>query len=768
MSALAEAARYGSSEAQNLVAQFFDAHGVEVPEDLPICDWLEPRALDYTPGAAKTLEAIDPERYENIISKQRSTTDTSVGLCSFSIGGVENLILKYPHETRSLIEEIDTITRNAAGLNLIHMAAASGHLSVIRSLLESGLCDHEVRDSYGKTALYHACRNGHRDIALLLLSQYSTADGRPFSDKQELIDTCFHSMISFYSNDMLEVATFLMRLPGSINKSPGDGSVLLQRALMYNNVEAVRILLGYGEQRTYSEILMATSLRCSEILYLFLYDMAEKEGPLDASMLGKLMRFAAVTQDTFMSIQLHGYKHTSAVISTVETIEYFIQLWYPQPNLIIETVKCQIFNEASIARRLDTLQLVLDPFFKSYIRLASKMWDSVLLLPLVLGDTGMFDLFLENGAAEYNDNHTFEHGRYRGIPFRTLDNLFSTAIQSSNPFFIRRLLDVGIWLDEDRLHKAAILPDEAKHYCPFQLAVLKTCYDTATFLAKHTKQIETKTISWNVFIAYMIPTQLNLGFTMLDYLINLKGIPTPLPNSDGSTVLHYLSTLYAVDPDSRRSRLRKFWAEIMVRFRDQIDIQTLEGRTALDSAISQHNILMVEALIEAGADLNILNEDGLTTLDKLLIARSIAVLRVNPKLPPRIESHTKRRKPLDRMSFLGPVADRGPVLDLDAAMFPIDSKDPLSRDYHGDSFDERLCQIYTMLRSAGGESVLFPHPLACTERLENWTSMWINIRRESSQQPKGEAREVIDQLVRVWGHQLRIPHADVLDSFDSR
>lgn len=68
-SALAEAARYGSSEAQDLVAQFFDAHGMEVPADLPISDWLEPLVLNYTPGAAKTLETIDPERYEKLISK---------------------------------------------------------------------------------------------------------------------------------------------------------------------------------------------------------------------------------------------------------------------------------------------------------------------------------------------------------------------------------------------------------------------------------------------------------------------------------------------------------------------------------------------------------------------------------------------------------------------------------------------------------------------------------------------------------------------------
>lgn len=198
----------------------------------------------------------------------------------------------------------------------------------------------------------------------------------------------------------------------------------------------------------------------------------------------------------------------------------------------------------------------------------------------------------------------------------------------------------------------------------------------------------------------------------------------------------------------------------MNRFRNLIDIQTHAGQTALDSAISHHNILMTEALIEARGSLNILNENGLTALDELLITRFVEVLRVNPKLPPRTESRIVRKKALDPKTFSGPVADRDAVLDLEPATLLENAGDYFGRNYQGDSFDERLCQIYTVVRNAGGVSTLFPYPLSCTERLENWTSMWIQIGQEDSSQPKGEAREVIDQLVRVWGHELRLPHVD--------
>ncbi|RPB12604.1 hypothetical protein P167DRAFT_574282 [Morchella conica CCBAS932] len=119
-----------------------------------------------------------------------------------------------------------------------------------------------------------------------------------------------------------------------------------------------------------------------------------------------------------------------------------------------------------------------------------------------------------------------------------------------------------------------------------------------------------------------------------------------------------------------------------------------------------------------------------------------------------------RKKASDPKTFWGPVPDRDAILNLEPVILLEDAEDYFGRDYHGDSFDERLCQIYTMVRNAGGVSALFPYPLACTERLENWTSMWIQIGREGSSQPEGEAREVIDQLVRVWGHQLRLPHVD--------
>ncbi|KAH8147302.1 uncharacterized protein LAJ45_08780 [Morchella importuna] len=86
-----------------------------------------------------------------------------------------------------------------------------------------------------------------------------------------------------------------------------------------------------------------------------------------------------------------------------------------------------------------------------------------------------------------------------------------------------------------------------------------------------------------------------------------------------------------------------------------------------------------------------------------------------------------RKKASDPKTFWGPVPDRDAILNLEPVILLEDAEDYFGRDYHGDSFDERLCQIYTM--------------------------------------PESEAREVIDQLVRVWGHQLRLPHVD--DAIDT-
>lgn len=760
MSALAEAARYGDPEAQEIVAQFHEAHGAEIPQSLPVCDWLEEQTLLHTMGAAGALESLDPMRHHQAVSKLKETVETDRGHCSFSLARFESLIANYTPGSRTLIEEIETNMKRETGLGLIHIAAASGNLQIVQGLLDNRLCDSNARTSSGETPLYFACRGGHREVTLLLLSRQPTHnDTLKLVVGKEIDDTWFHWLSSFDPSDMVEIATNLIRKKGAIAVPRLGYDTPLLRAISKNNIEAAKVLLGFGVQRTFFDLSTAASLRCSEILYLLMYDVTEKEGRLDQKELGLLIRVAA-SASTLLSIQLHGFKHSYAVISTFETLDYFIQLWYPHSPPEIEREKCQALQEAIYFRQLGLLQLVLDPFFKPCIASCSKEGVSVLNIPLCLGDTEIFSLFLENGAAKYGEYHTNK----RGISVHSLDQVFTKAIRSANPFFIGKLLQQELWLDESKLYEATGGPTPSYtkgFFCPFQLAVLEACYDTATFLAKTTMQIETNQNCWSLFLAAVISAQENHGFTMLDYLLNLKEGPPPFPDREGMTVLHYLTLYWCVEPESRRGSLRRYWAKLMSRFQHLIDKPNHIGETPLEHAAAKHNVLMVEALIDAGAALNTLNNKGQTVLDTILIIRLGQVIRFNPRGPPLTPSETATTIKMEPVRITSSDTD---ITQTDVAK-AINTINGSGRKYQGDSYDERLHKIYTMIREAGGTSTLFPEPFSCTENLENWTMMWVRINQAGFSRIEGEAREIFDRMVGIYGYCWRIASPDGCDSY---
>lgn len=760
MSTLAKAAKNGHLEAQSMVAQFYLAYGVEIPLDLPIHDWLEEQALSHTIGAARTLQDLDPERYHQVLSKQRNLIDTDMGLCSFNLAGIEDLVANHAWESRTLIKEIGSRVEHATGLSLVHIAAASGNLPIVQGLLDHGLYDSKMKTSSGVTPLYLACRGGHLEVTLLLLSREPIPGTIPTPVAEEGIsDTCLHWLSSFDPSDMMEVATNLISKGAAANGLPGTADTPLMRAVMYNKIEVAKVLLGLGAQVTTFVMTIAASLRYGDILHLLMYDFAEKRGRLGQRDLGRLIN-AATLSNTLSSIQSHGFRHSCAVISTFETLHYFISLWYPIPSPVIEHAKCNALQDASAKRMLDVLQLAFDPFFKNCISLCSEEGLSVLTIPLVRGDTEIFSLFIENGATKYGKYHT----NGSGIRYHSMDQVFSRAVKSSNPFFIEKLLQQELWLDEYKLYEATgglIQQYEGGWFCPFQLAVLETCYDTATFLAKTTMQIETDMYRWNVFLCVVICCQEQHGFTMLDYLLNLSEGPPPLLHESGATVLHLLPIFWSVDPESRRGSLRRYWAGIISRFQNLIDTPNNSGETPLEHAAASHNVLMVEALIDAGVKLNAVNKKGETVLDTILFNRVIQILRVNPRGPPPTPSEIAITKKEKIMKF--------PTSEIDMAetdgIRAVSGINGFARKYQGDSFDRRLNTIYAMIRESGGMSDVFKEDFSCAEKLETWSNIWVGINQSGFSYVEGETREIINRMVSRLGTLWRIPSPDGCDTY---
>lgn len=573
-----------------------------------------------------------------------------------------------------------------------------------------------------------------------------------------------HSSLSglwaFGQRDMMDFGTALLASGADIHDLVEflDNSAL-QNAVEHNNIEAVRILLALGAQDTFLATITAASLRCNEILHLLMFNTADKGKVVEIRELSALI-YLATTSDHGPSIGLHSFRHSSAVISTFETLDYFIQLWHPNRSAEIDTIKGAIIQEAMRNRRVDILQLVLVPFFIPCIGWFAEQGTSVLTFPLLLGDTAMFSLLLTNGAAKHNNHFRSEMGN--GY---SMEQVYAKALRSANPFFIDKLLQEGIWLDETRLYFATGGPanqDTGAHFCAFQHAVIASCYDTATFLAGATMQIETTRQPWHLFLTTITAMQEHHGFTMLDYLLQLSVGPTPIPPQDGTTVLHMLAKLWSVEPRSRRGGLRKFWAGLISKFPTLIDTKNDEGHTPLASAVSYHNVLMVEALIDSGANLNafttlsVFNNSKRTILDLVLFARATQVLITNPKHPPPTASMTKTHNELPVIML--------PWADLQMHDTDMSKKfggiNGFGRPYQGDAFDKRLSTIYAMIQKAGGTSTVFPQPLFYTENLDNWSTMWVRISQAGLSRVEGEVQEVIYRMIQIFGQRWRISDAN--------
>lgn len=69
---------------------------------------------------------------------------------------------------------------SASGATLLHRATVEGHLGVVQALLSSGLCDPNLQDEGGSTALHLACALGFIEIVEVLeaVTDHEIADGQ--------------------------------------------------------------------------------------------------------------------------------------------------------------------------------------------------------------------------------------------------------------------------------------------------------------------------------------------------------------------------------------------------------------------------------------------------------------------------------------------------------------------------------------------------------------------------------------------------------------
>lgn len=168
-------ASLGLTKAIPIVKQFQDALGQAVPTNVPIRLWLVIRTLQGSLEAAECLRELHPSLYADAVWLVRHV---SHGKAWFQPEKLEANVSKlYPLEDlRTLKSEltrrreyVGDVWLNEEKLGLLHLAAVCGNLEAIEVLLtDLGADINQVTES-GETAVLRACRAGcHESIACLL------------------------------------------------------------------------------------------------------------------------------------------------------------------------------------------------------------------------------------------------------------------------------------------------------------------------------------------------------------------------------------------------------------------------------------------------------------------------------------------------------------------------------------------------------------------------------------------------------------------------
>lgn len=762
MSALIQACGSGHVEARGIVVQFHQAHGAECPLDLPVVLWLEEHVQNNNFGACKALKSLYPESYERIIRKAQNTIKSCDGcifpggdhnICDYAqfaegvLAFVQAILTDYDPDSESLIRDVDRDLGMITGNRIIHFAAATGMEALVKGLIDNGLCEWQVKNKTGLTPLCLAFRNGHRNTALLLLSQMP-----PYSQGNALIypvpvfeRLCLQELPSFKPEDVLDVATqAIKKIPGAAtNPAPLGGMPCdpMMKSILRNSLESVRVLLQLGGRNTIEHMNTAAELLCGDILYLLMWDHADKGHKLSVSELAQIYLVIGTKSDPLDIIQRNGFEHNYTIIRTFEAIDYFIQLWYPDIRLGMQKVG---FTALCVYRRHDIIQLVLDPFFTDCLFATSDDTYPPLWWAMRLGDMECFSLLLDYGAATCDD----------------VAVVFAKSVKVSNPFFVAELIKHGCLLSDRELLQygdAGIgvnLPSRMIYLTPFETALTVDCFDTAAQLYRDTGRHVG--LDWDEFLRVLITGSQHSGLSKLDFLLHFyeQEKLVVLPPCQGGTVLHRIQNFWSVEPEERSGEIRRYIIQVVRRLSHLVNTRSCYGGTPIFGAAIHHNVLLVEALIDSGTDLDIKDNKGYTVLDIIMIHRIWEVLRANPSgpTPPRND-----KKPVkgwaDRIIGSSSWADS----DLGMGM-RCGPDDFLFNTYRGDAYDQRLDKIYAMIKAAGGSSTVNGSYSDVTS-LERWTQFWVRRNRERASGDlcvDSDEFDLMTRFVRLWGPRWEV------------
>ena len=168
----------GYDEIGHLVGRIFDALGVQLDDEIPFEALLRQGALKGSHTAFEDLRKYYPDAYDETLALFREC------------GGARGMSQRsemFPWVDVSSLEGIGKAIENSPGVELcdiyatededtlLHCAARSGYLEVVKGLISFGI-GVNVINGLGETPLLEASRAGHYEVSMCLMEAGAKAD----------------------------------------------------------------------------------------------------------------------------------------------------------------------------------------------------------------------------------------------------------------------------------------------------------------------------------------------------------------------------------------------------------------------------------------------------------------------------------------------------------------------------------------------------------------------------------------------------------------
>lgn len=665
---LVEAYRNDYPIARAYMYRIFTACGEQPPSDVSLLDDLNLMAINGSRMALMDLAILDPNA-ARLKRNQLRNHFCSVGAIWYYEGqwlhGLNQE--RFFHQAFSMDRlgsstDLPQIVVNLRGDGLIHAAAATRASDLLQKLLLEYQFDVNQQNRHGETALLCATRAGHPRIVKLLLDHGARASIQAKNGEAPLhwLRSFEEPVMSLLGKDLIERGGALVdacttcdishsSFPGHMDVDNQVAGPPLLWAVWHNRIDVVSFLLSMGgepqqnfrgtEKRGWSPLVWAAGLHHTECLDALISHVEARAQPRedrapDHVLYAPVVRVAIGTSDKFSMIIRHGVRYLHQLESTLRLIHEKTRNFR---MLSIDGEHDTAIGYAASQGHDEAVEILLKiGWGDNEINQPDRLHGRTPILDAVRWNRNhLVDLLLRHGAdPQAMARNPFDPKKHNWSAL----HIFAEQAHNDDFTVAEVLLNAGVPVDGRH--------DEEVE-TPLYIAIRRNSFKLADFLLSKGADVNALSTRSSLIVSDHPLTGLG-HITALNarYCIpSLRYLLGPHADVTTDTVnfivdpTRYLSVLHlcALVPDGLRytsgdplSRKdfdyetnSRITHELLDWFRgvDYLEKRcSLQGRTALHLATQYGNVGAVKELVDAGADVEAVDDGGLTAAQ---IARSV-------------------------------------------------------------------------------------------------------------------------------------------------